>query len=253
MPWITQAESHIGGREEQQDRFLVESSDDGNSHILMVADGAGGHKTGGLAAQTAVDCVKQNLEYLWSCNDPEAFLYKLIIECNERVLGLGDDDLVCTTIVIALLRGDEAYWGHVGDSRFYLIRDSQIVVKTSDHSLIEMQRQRAAVDKSFTVTAPTNKLYMCLGALPEISPAVASSITKVGDTLLLCSDGLWNQVNMNTLISSLSQHPFTVPALQKWTKKANSSHHANGDNITAVAARLVAAPSLWSRLLAVFR
>ena len=246
MPWITVADSDIGARAEQQDRYLVEHSDDGNNHLLVVADGAGGHKTGAIAAQTAVDCIRENLELLWSSEDPDTFINKLIIECNERVLAVGDDDLACTTLVLVLIKGDEIFWGHVGDSRFYLIRNREVVIKTTDHSMIELQRQQAAEDASIVVSAPSSKLYMCLGALADIFPEVANSLAREGDTLLLCSDGLWNQIDMEPLIVELSEKPLTIESLSKWIGRARVSKSDTSDNITLVAARFISKPRLFS-------
>lgn len=246
MPWIIVAGSDIGGREEQQDRYLLEQSDDGNNHLLVVADGAGGHKMGAVAAQTAVDCIGENLELLWSCEDPDTFLNKLIIECNERVLAVGDGDLACTTLVLVFMRGDEVFWGHIGDSRFYLIRDRGVVIKTTDHSVIELQRQQAAQNPDIVVNASPNGLYMCLGALADIVPDVASSLAREGDTLLLCSDGLWGQIDMEPLIAELSEKPLTIESLNTWIEKAKVSKSDNSDNITLVAARFMNKPNFFS-------
>ena len=249
MQWVTVADSDIGGREEQQDRYLVEHSDDGNNHLLAVADGAGGHKTGALAAQTAVDCIRENLEFLWSCADPDTFLKQLIIECNEHVLAVGDGDLACTTLVLVFIKGDELFWGHAGDSRFYLIRNQQVVIQTADHSIIELQRQQAAQGADIVVDAPSNEIYMCLGALADLVPETASSLAREGDTLLLCSDGLWGQIDMPLFIAELGERPFTIEILKKWTEKARVSKLDRGDNITWVAAKFINKRGILSRLL----
>ena len=249
MPWVTVADSHIGAREEQQDRYLVEHSDDGNSHLLVVADGAGGHKTGAAAAQAAIDCISENLESLWSSEDPDSFLNRLIFECNENVLAVGDDDLACTTLVLVLIKGDEIFWGHVGDSRFYLIRDEEVILRTTDHSVIELQRQRAAEDASAVVSAPSNKLYMVLGAHSDITPEVASSIVREGDTLLLCSDGLWGQIDMAPCIAELSEKELTDETIGRWVAKAKASKPDRSDNITLVAAKFMRKPRFFSNPL----
>lgn len=257
MPWITAADSHIGNREEQQDRYLIEHSDDGKNHLLVVADGAGGHKTGGLAAQTAVDCINENLNSLWSSKDPDTFLNKLVIECNERVLTVGRGELACTTLVLTFIRGDEVFWAHVGDSRFYLIRDRHVIVRTTDHSVVELQRQQTAQSSDVSVTAAANELYMCLGALADIAPDVSSSLAREGDTLLLCSDGFWGQVDMARAIPDLSERPLTVDALEAWIANASTSKSGNSDNITLVAARLEKKasffPDLFKAIISVFK
>jgi serine/threonine protein phosphatase PrpC len=249
MPWTTIANSDIGDREEQQDRYLVEHSDDGCNHLLVVADGAGGHKAGALAAQTAIDCIRANLEFLWPNPDPESFLEKLISECNERVLAVGDGELACSTLVLVFMRGDEIFWGHVGDSRFYLTRGGEEAIKTIDHSVIELQRQQATKSADIPVGIASNELYMCLGALVDIVPETGSSLAKEGDILLLCSDGLWGQLDMKQLIAEVSEKPLNIDFLSKWIEKARNSKPSSSDNITLVAAEFIGKPRFFSNPL----
>jgi serine/threonine protein phosphatase PrpC len=80
---------------------------------------------------------------------------------------------------------------------------------------------------------------MCLGALAEITPEVSSSLVREGDTLLLCSDGLWGQIDMEPLITELSQESLSTESLKKWTEQARISKVNNSDNITLVAAKFI--------------
>ena len=248
MSWITVADSNIGGREEQQDRYLLVSSDDGNSHLLAVADGAGGHKMGALAAQAAIRCICDNLTSLWPSKDPANFIDKLIIECNERVLAVGDGDMACTTLVLVFIRGDELFWGHVGDSRFYLIRDSKVIFQTTDHSAGELQKQQAHHGADSVFNASANELYMCLGALPDIAHEVESGLARKGDILLLCSDGLWGQIDMDLVITELSESSLNKENVANCLEKAKQSKQDRSDNITLVAAKYMGEPSLFSRI-----
>jgi serine/threonine protein phosphatase PrpC len=242
MPWKCEAASDIGAREEQQDRFLVEHCADGNKHLLVVADGAGGHDFGALAAQVAVDCVKAHVADAWSTKEPEIFLDELIHECNRRVMAVGgSDDLAgCTTLVIVYLNGDEVFWGHAGDSRFYLLRDAEVVVKTVDHSLLELQRQQQASDTANAASPTSNKLYMCLGALADITPEIGSSVAREGDTLVLCSDGLWGQINMADFFTELARESPSAELLSKWSERAVRAYPRESDNITVIVAKLEA-------------
>lgn len=247
MPWTTAVDTEVGGRDEQEDRYLIVSSDDGNSHLLAVADGAGGHKMGALAATTAINCICENLALLWPSKDPTNFLDKLIIECNERVLAVGDDEMACTTLVLVFIKEDELFWGHVGDSRLYLIRDRQMIFQTTDHSVGELRKQQAYQGIEGAFNASPNELYMCLGAVPDITPEVSSSVAREGDTLLLCSDGLWGQIDMNQVVAELSEATFANENLKKWTGKAKESKAGRSDNITVVTASFMAKPSFLSR------
>lgn len=234
MPWTTVVTSDIGGREEQQDRHVVLADNSGRSQLLVVADGAGGHTAGALAAQTAIDCIAAQVGELWSSDDPENFLNNLILECNEQVLTVGDGEMACSTLVLAFIRDDQVFWGHVGDSRFYLLRQGEVAVQSRDHSLVELQKQN---HPDASVTPSSNQLYMCLGAEKNIDPAIDSGIVRDGDTLLLCSDGFWGQLEDTDFLTNLASSLLAVEKLQKWVDKAKTTKAERSDNITAIAAQ----------------
>ena len=252
MPWITAADSDIGAREEQQDRYLVVRNDEGTSQLLVVADGAGGHTMGAMAAQTATTHIRENITGLWRSEDPLAFLKNLIIECNQRVLALSDTDLACSTIVMVFMRSDELFWGHVGDSRFYLIRNGEVISQTRDHSVAELQ-QRQGEQVIGADSASDNELYMCLGGLTDVTPELDSSAAREGDSLLLCSDGLWGQTDMLRTFSELSNTGISQEGLAKLVAQSISAAKVakpdNGDNITLVASQYLEKPTFLRRLL----
>lgn len=253
LSWGIIADSDIGDRQEQQDRYLIKQSNDGKHHLLVVADGAGGHRAGALAAQTAIDCVEENHSRLCNSEDPEKSIGELIIECNERVLALEGEELACATLVILLIRGEELFWGHVGDSRLYLIRKQEAIYQTTDHSLSELERQTPQASSQSASGASSasasNEIFMCLGALPNIVPELSSSMARQGDTLLLCSDGLCGQLDMQPLLKEIGDNALTPELLTQYIDQAKTSKPNNSDNITLVLARLSGTPRFWSRPL----
>jgi len=248
MPWKILSGSDIGGRDEQQDRYLTVSSSDATKHLLVVADGAGGHQMGGLAAQAAINYIKDNLASLWLSSDPESFISELAVECNKHVLAVGDGSLACTTLVLVFAREGELFWGHLGDSRFYLIRGGEVVFRTTDHSIDELKKQQAIDGLNSPIEASSNGLYMCLGALPDVVPEVASSVAREGDTLLLCSDGFWGQTNMKAMSTELSEQPLNNENMEKWVLKAKEFKSNNSDNIALVVAKYESKPNFFVRL-----
>jgi len=250
--WISVAGSDIGAREEQQDRYLVVRSDDGSSQLLAVADGAGGHTFGALAAQTAIKYVQESLPRLWASEDPQNFISDLIDQCNQKVIAVGKGDLACSTLVIVFMKSDEVFWGHVGDSRFYLIRDGHVVAKTSDHSIGQLRESQQDQIGAERYEAAENELYMCLGALDQVTPELDSSAAREGDSILLCSDGLWGQTDMAKTIADLSDTGLSQESLSKMVKQAISaakvSTPKNSDNITLIASKFIGKPSFFKRL-----
>ncbi|GHA06740.1 hypothetical protein GCM10008090_15510 [Arenicella chitinivorans] len=253
MPWNCVVDTEIGDRDEQQDRFLMAQSPTGERCLLVVADGAGGHKTGGAAAEAAIEYIHAQLTNLLNSQNPQTALHELIQDCNERVLNVGGDELACTTLVLVLTHEDQLFWGHVGDSRAYLIRDGETVLRTTDHSMVELQRSDpTAVPETEDAVTP-NQLYMCLGALDDVLPDTDSSVAREGDTLLLCSDGLWSQVDMQSVTRALSSAPMTTELLRKWAGLAKAGGAGQSDNITLIAARYYTKPSLLERLFSAIR
>jgi len=240
MPWVTVAGSDIGGREEQQDFYLKVRSSDHNYNLLAVADGAGGHKMGALAAQTVIHCIRENLPALERSEDPTSFIGQLIDECNQRVLKVGE---------LVFIKGEELFWGHIGDSRLYLIRDNKVIFQTTDHSTEELQKNEnnKSIENDFNTVS--SGLYMCLGALPNVIYDVESSLAKKGDILLLCSDGLWGQIDMDRMITELSTSSLSHENVTNWLEQAHQLKQERSDNITLLAARYNGEPSSFSRLL----
>jgi len=245
MPWITSAISDIGGREEQQDRHLIVKHKRKDMLLMAIADGAGGHVSGAEAAEAAVDCVKEYLPRLWLSKDPATLLGHLLSECNERVLRVNSNDMACSTLVVLFAKGDEIFWAHVGDSRFYLIRNQSILVTTTDHTITELNKATGANKPD---SPNSDKLYMCLGALAEITPDIGSSILREDDTLLLCSDGLWSQVDMQSVASQLADSSLDDEDIASYIGLAKQSNPNGCDNITLVTARYKARLSFIAKM-----
>jgi len=224
MPWITSAISDIGGREEQQDRHLIVKHKRKDMLLMAIADGAGGHVSGAEAAEAAVDCVKEYLPRLWLSKDPAA---------------------ACSTLVVLFAKGDEIFWAHVGDSRFYLIRNQSILITTTDHTITELNKATGANKPD---SPNSDKLYMCLGALAEITPDIGSSILREGDTLLLCSDGLWSQVDMQSVASQLADSSLDDEDIASYIGLAKQSNPNGCDNITLATARYKARLSFIAKM-----
>ena len=122
--------SLIGGREENQDRVRVVADDD--AALVIVIDGMGGHADGAKAAEVASQTIGQRFEQLpHPVFDPQGFLHLAIGQAHQDLVALGSGLSVevrpRATCVTFLVQDGGAYWGHVGDSRIYLVRNEQII------------------------------------------------------------------------------------------------------------------------------
>lgn len=233
----------IGNRPSNQDRVGIAS---GDGHVLMVlADGLGGYADGELAAQTLVDSVIER--YLGSDHtvaEPARLLERLIRSAHEEVIGAGRRQTPpsnpCTTCVVCLVRKGVAWWAHVGDSRLYLLRHRAVVCRTRDHSYVEQLYQQGVLAPGETERHPKrNYVTRCVGGrgqYPGIAHGPATSLQR-GDTILLCSDGLWGALGEGEFAGRLFEGPLDE-AVGDIAYRAEQLSYPYSDNISALALRL---------------
>ncbi len=169
--------------------------------IAIVADGMGGHEGGQIASAIAVEKLRD--AYLADASaDPREALVAAFAEAHRAVQeyarehpglqGMG------TTCTCAVVQGGELYYGHVGDSRLYLIRGSEVSPLTEDHSYVRrLVREGALTPEQAEVHPDRNILTAALG-MPGAVPAYFSETPvrlEGGDVILLCTDGLHGLVS----------------------------------------------------------
>ncbi len=233
-PYSAAKVSLLGDRACNQDRCLF--LDDGTSILLGIADGLGGHPRGEIAAQLFVDaCESLFRRCTRPLANPENFMLQCIGQAHQAILrfGMRQQPPIAprTTAVLAIVQHGILHWVHVGDSRLYLIRDSQTIWQTRDHSQLQFVRQSADQPPRARVN-----LTRCLGGLPKPPTTTCGSPTEIapGDTVLLCTDGLWGQLAAKTLIADIGdiRHPLEI-RLNNLARQASSM--TNSDNVSAVA------------------
>jgi protein phosphatase len=171
----------------------------GPAHLLVVADGMGGHRGGATASQLAVATIGEVFEQRFSqagAIDGEQTLRQAIEEANRRIfsMALADPELegMGTTVVAFLLedplRGSVA---HVGDSRAYRHRRGRLEPLTTDHSVVAEMQQRGLITAEEALFHPRrNEILRSVGVLPAVEIETRRVDLEVGDAILLCSDGL---------------------------------------------------------------
>jgi len=168
--------------------------------IFVVADGMGGHQGGEIASKLAVETVV-SLYYALEGPDPTTILGECYAEANGKIFqkATGDAELfgmgtTCTTMVV---RGTEAFFAHVGDSRAYVLRNGDLFQLTEDHSLVgEMVRSGILSSEDAQTHPKRNVITRSLGTHQDLAPDFPSTPYTVadGDVFLLCSDGLTSMV-----------------------------------------------------------
>ncbi|WP_397571052.1 PP2C family protein-serine/threonine phosphatase [Schlesneria sp. T3-172] len=205
-------------------------------HLFVVADGMGGHAVGELASKIATDTIPHMFAKLRG--RPPAVALKIAIEeandvINERGSQNHDFMRMGTTCSTLVLCPQGAIIGHVGDSRVYRIRNSQIDQLTSDHSLLwEMIQSRKLNQKDAERLCPRNVITRSLGPEPNVDVDIEGPFpVEPGDIFLLCSDGLSGLLSD----SEIGMIAGTVPPNEACRLLVNLSNLRGGpDNITVI-------------------
>ena len=229
------------GRIRERNEDFAAYFDTINGHIFVVCDGMGGHNAGDVASELAVESVRDYLNETY-CANPFDAVENAINYANKMIYNMarGNDYLegMGTTIVLALIRDDKIYYGHVGDSRIYLYRNSILDQLTEDHSFVQMLMKSGLITVSEAKEHPkkheiTKALGLSMQTEPDISPRAI--FPQNDDFLLLCTDGLTNLVE-TAEIEKILDNPFGInDKASKLVSKAN--RNGGLDNITLILAR----------------
>jgi serine/threonine protein phosphatase PrpC len=236
--------SLVGAREDNQDRVAVAVSE--RSVLLVVIDGMGGHADGAKAADTAL---KSMLDSFWQSSlpvfDPLGFVHLAIGRAHDEVCRLGNgltvDARPRATTAVCLVQDGSAYWGHVGDSRIYLVRRGQAVERTRDHSHVELLLREKKISADEVANHPMrNFVESCLGgdpAIPEMTISGRKPL-EAGDVLLLCTDGIWSNLSDQTIAGYCSDDGRDLRvALEELGSRAVTASAPFSDNSTAAILR----------------
>jgi protein phosphatase len=211
--------------------------------LLVVADGMGGANAGERASRLAVDTVIKNYREA-KTPDPLASLQVSLEAANHAVHteSLSSQSLsgMGTTCTAAVLRDRDLLVGHVGDSRAYLLKDGRISQMTSDHSLVAHLVERGQITPEEARIDPRRNVVtrsVGVGPAVEVDVECFEGALDVGDTVLLCSDGLHGLVT-DTEMADLIKGPDLDRACRDLIELANQ--RGGPDNITVILARLVA-------------
>jgi PPM family protein phosphatase len=191
-------------RNENQDcvRFVQNSAP--SFGVLALCDGMGGARAGSVASTLALETfISKVTEYLAdkkNKNETSEKIRDAVEQANRIIFERGRNDSQCegmgTTLVAAILKGNECYVANVGDSRAYLISDGNIEQITRDHSFVEEMVGRGTLTREAARNHPRkNIITRALGAEETVLCDIFEPKLDKDDLLLLCSDGLSNTLN----------------------------------------------------------
>jgi serine/threonine protein phosphatase PrpC len=238
---IVQA-SVVGGREKNEDRVGHWTTP--ASVLMAVCDGLGGHLHGELAAQVATDVLGAAFlaEARDALPDPAAFLVRAIATAHAGILReaqkRGLAEIPRTVVAACVVQDGHAFWAHVGDCRFYLVRKGHVFARTRDHTVVQRLVDEGRIREEAIGQHPQrNRLLACIGGYraPLIEPAASARLAH-DDILLLCSDGFWGPLTPRQLMHSLLSRPLDA-AIPELMALAEQSAGRDSDNISVVTMR----------------
>ncbi|MDD4583416.1 MAG: Stp1/IreP family PP2C-type Ser/Thr phosphatase [Eubacteriales bacterium] len=232
---ITDKGRHRPGNE---DFILCMESD----YLFMVADGVGGHNSGELASRLAGEHIKEYIkanpipdiaddlmlkDYFLNCfSEANQNIYKWASQV-EKNAGMA------TTAVLAYIPKNKAYIVNVGDSRAYLVRDSQLYQITEDHTYVNDLLKKGTITKEEVINHPDrNMITRALGSEETVEPDFYLLDVQKGDRILLCTDGLYNEIEAEE-IRHLAQTAINIELMaQELVGRANQ--YGGRDNISVI-------------------
>lgn len=217
----------------QDDLLIVDGS------LFVVADGMGGHVAGEVASREAVEAMQAAFTSPASPSSAsEDDLRQAVRTANGAVWKRGADEpsyrgMGTTVTAVAVIDGDRLAVANVGDSRTYLLRDDNLHQLTDDHSFVQEAVRSGQLTRNQAESHPRrSQLTRALGVSDDVDVDVQTIDPLSGDRLLLCSDGLWDEVGDELIAMVLSGRDDPEEAaseLVRWAKEAGGR-----DNITVI-------------------
>ncbi len=216
-------------RRRNEDSYVIEPP------LFAIADGMGGAQAGEVASRLATVALKES----GTEASGEERIFDLIQEANRRVYDRSSTDPntsgMGTTITVALVENERVAFGHVGDSRAYLIREATMEQLTEDHSLVNELLKTGRLSREEAESHPQRSVITrALGTDPDVDVDTFTIAAREGDLFLLCSDGLTDMVSEDSILSVVERNRDDIDdALRALVRAANKA--GGEDNITVVA------------------
>ena len=213
-----------------------------HGHLAVVCDGMGGHVGGKEASAIAVETIFRVVDAATG-GAPAEILAEAIREANRAIHGKGTTHPelkgMGSTCVAVLTHPGGSEVAHVGDSRVYLLTQNQVYQVTKDHSLVQRLVDANMLTAEEAPNHPSaNQITNALGMKPEVEVEVRPQPFPhtPGDTFILCSDGLSDEIGLQDIAGVLAPFPTCEQAARQMVDLANA--RGGHDNITVAIVRL---------------
>lgn len=214
--------------------------------FYMVADGVGGHNAGNTASEMAAELIREQIQSrspaaVKDDEELKTYFLELLESVNDQIAENAHQSRVtvgmATTAVMLHLAGDKAYVINVGDSRVYLQRDGMLHQITEDHTLVNELLKKGMITKEEAEVHPEkNMITRALGGKGRLHPDFYQFETADEDWILLCTDGLYNELTDEEISKILEEATDVDLVASALVDRANAK--GGRDNITVVGVKI---------------
>ncbi|WP_058234640.1 Stp1/IreP family PP2C-type Ser/Thr phosphatase [Devriesea agamarum] len=212
------------------------------SHLLVIADGMGGHAGGDVASSVAIGYLA-HLDSETPATDIVAGLEETILQANDAILQRSREEPQLAglgTTVTALLRSEGKFaLAHIGDSRAYLLREGQMTQVTKDHTFVQRLMDEGRLTEEEAERHPQRSVLMRVLGDVDSEPDLDLSLRPAhpGDRWLLCSDGLSGIVSADTIAHTLTSYDQPGDCAEALVQLALKG--GGPDNVTVIVADVI--------------
>ena len=213
-----------------------------SENIYMVADGVGGGNAGEIASRTTVSelanyITKTHIENATNKYAIVNYFQDCIDKINSKIFEMAkkfeQNKGMATTLALLYAKGGMAYIGNVGDSRVYLYRDNELVQLTEDHTYVNtLVKAGILTEEQANVDKRKNIITKAIGADETVEPDFYQVNIMKDDIFVLCTDGLYDEVNNDEMIEILKMELSMSETCDRFIELANKN--GGNDNITVI-------------------
>ena len=219
---------------EDEAKILVNSS---NNVLMIVCDGMGGANKGDYASKAVINTLQEafiNRKRFYNVLDVIHFLHRNLRKINKELYKTGDENKfykgMGTTAVIAFIYKNKLIVANAGDSRCYLLNKKEMKQITEDETYVNYLYNSGQIAQEEIKSHPDRHVLInAIGVYPSLSVDIKVHKYK-GETILLCSDGLFNNVNVPDIENILRTEDDTITKVESLISVAN--YNGGSDNIS---------------------
>ncbi len=204
-------------------------------YIFAAADGLGGHRSGEVASQAAIDYIANNLrdvDNYFDFHEMDRFINRVNSDIIKKSVHNPNLSGMATTLTLCILDNQNLSISQIGDSRAYRINDDGIKQLTKDHSLVQMLVDEGRISEEEARLHPQkNVITKALGTDSKVNIDLFNYTISADDTFLVCSDGLYNMVSEEEIFTIIRKNS-PKQAVKKLINLANKN--GGTDNITVL-------------------